>query len=60
MAEIARLLSVKTPVMDALVTLASTALRTDFRAEGLTLEKMGLAGVRPETLPTILQNGFSD
>ena len=60
MAEIARLLGIKTPVMDALVTLASTALRTDFRTEGLTLEKMGLASVRPETLPMILQNGFSD
>src|SRR5882724_2904352 len=60
MAEIARLLGVKTPVMDALITLASTALHTNFRKEGLTLEKMGLASVRPETLPTILQNGFSD
>ena len=60
MAEIARLLSIKTPVMDALITLASTALHTNFRKEGLTLEKMGLASVRPETLPTILQNGFSD
>jgi hypothetical protein len=58
MAEIARLLSVKTPVMDALVTLASTALRTNFRAEGLTLEKMGLAGVQPENLPKILHEGF--
>jgi len=58
MAEIARLLSVKTPVMDALVTLASTALRTDFRTEGLTLEKMGLAGVQPENLPQILHEGF--
>jgi opine dehydrogenase len=58
MAEIARVLSVKTPVMDALVTLASTALRTDFRTEGLTLEKMGLASVQPENLPEILHEGF--
>jgi len=51
-------LDVKTPTMDALITLASTALGVDFRSEGLTLEKMGLAGVKPEQLPIILKNGF--
>jgi opine dehydrogenase len=60
MVEIGKLLGAKTPVMDALITLASTALRTDFRREGLTLEKMGLASVTAKNLPTILQNGFSD
>ncbi|HEX2931586.1 MAG TPA: NAD/NADP octopine/nopaline dehydrogenase family protein [Candidatus Binatia bacterium] len=59
MAEIGRLLGVKTPVMDALITLASTALGVDFRAEGLTLEKMGLAGTRADQLQSILDNGFS-
>jgi len=58
MAEIGKLLGVKTPVMDALVTLASTALNVDFRKEGLTLEKMGLAGVAPARLPKILAEGF--
>jgi opine dehydrogenase len=58
MAEIGKLFSVKTPVMDALITLASTALGVDFWVEGLTLEKMGLAGVRPEGLAKILQDGF--
>lgn len=58
MAEIGRLLGVKTPTMDALITLASTALASDFRTEGLTLEKMGLAGVTPDRLPKILQDGF--
>jgi opine dehydrogenase len=58
MAEIGRLLGVKTPVMDALITLASTALGVDFRTAGVTLEKMGLAGVKPENLPTILHDGF--
>ncbi len=43
MAEIGKLLGLKTPVMDALITLASVALGVDFRVEGLTLEKMGLA-----------------
>ena len=58
MAKIGKLMAVKTPVMDALITLASTALGTDFRAEGLTLEKMGLADVRAEYLRKVLQDGF--
>jgi opine dehydrogenase len=58
MAEIGKLVGVKTPVMDALIALASTALGVDFRSEGLTLEKMGLAGVTPDRLQTILAEGF--
>jgi opine dehydrogenase len=58
MVEIGKLLGIKTPVMDALITLASTALGTDLRAEGLTLEKMGLAGVTAESLSTVLNDGF--
>ncbi len=58
MAEIGKLLGLKTPMMDALITLASTALSIDLRAEGLTLEKMGLAGATADSLPLILQDGF--
>jgi len=58
MAEIGKLLGLKTPMMDALITLASTALSIDFPAEGLTLEKMGLAGATADSLPLILQDGF--
>ena len=58
MAEIGRLLGVKTPVMDALITLASAALGIDFRNAGLTLEKMGLGGCKPERLHEIVENGF--
>lgn len=58
MAEIGKLLGFKTPVMDALITLASSALAVDFRTDGLTLAKMGLAGVSPEKLSDILLNGF--
>ena len=58
MAEIGNLLGVKTPVMDALITLASTALGANFRQEGLTLGKMGLAGIAPERLPSIVLDGF--
>lgn len=58
MTEIGKLLGIKTPVMDALITLASTALGVDFRVEGLTREKMGLAAVKPESLPKFLHDGF--
>jgi opine dehydrogenase len=58
MAEVGRLFGVKTPVMDALISLASTALGIDFRSAGLTLEKMGLGGVEPGQLQPILENGF--
>lgn len=58
MAEIGRLLGVETPVMDALITLASVASGSDYRREGLTLDKMGLADVRPENLARILSEGF--
>ena len=58
MAEIGKLVGVVTPVMDALITLASVALAVDFRKEGLTLEKMGLAEIRPNELQEILVNGF--
>ena len=34
-----------TPVADALVTLASAALGTDFRAEARGLDALGLAGL---------------
>ena len=58
MAEIGRLLGIGTPVMDALITLASTALGNDFRSEGLTLGKMGLKGVSAEQFPALLADGF--
>jgi opine dehydrogenase len=58
MAEVGKLLGVRSPVMDALITLASTALGVDFRLEGLTLAKMGLDGVSAEQLPALLADGF--
>jgi len=58
MVEIGKLVGVETPVMDALVALASTALGVDFRREGLTLEKMGLTGLDTDRLRGVLENGF--
>src|SRR5882724_6337835 len=58
MAEIGGLLGVETPVIDALIRLASVISRTDYRTDGLTLDKMGLAQVRSRDLPNILEQGF--
>ncbi|MPZ76420.1 MAG: NADP transhydrogenase subunit alpha [Deltaproteobacteria bacterium] len=58
MAAIGRLLEVHTPVMDSLITLASVANGIDYRTEGLTLNKLGLAKARADDLMSILQDGF--
>jgi opine dehydrogenase len=58
MAEIGKLLGMSTPVIDALITLASVVSRTDYRKEGLTVEKMGLAGVGPENMEKVLLEGL--
>jgi opine dehydrogenase len=57
-AEIGRWAGVDTPVIDSLISLASETNRIDYRRAGLTLEKMGLAGVRLENLPVLLHEGF--
>jgi opine dehydrogenase len=58
MVEIGRMFGVKTPVMHALITLASAALGADFLSTGLTLERMGLSETKPEKLQEVLQDGF--
>jgi opine dehydrogenase len=58
MAEIGRLVGVETPVIDALITLASVISRTDYRKKGLTLEAMGLARLNAKELRTIVHEGF--
>lgn len=58
MAELGRLAGVPTPVIDGLIAAASEMNRIDYRRRGLTLEKMGLAGRRPEDLTGLLQEGF--
>ena len=48
----------ETPVIDALITLASEMNRTDYRRDGLTLARMGLDGADPARLQSILRAGF--
>jgi opine dehydrogenase len=56
--ELGRSLGVGTPVMDALITLGSTLNGRDYRAEGLTLDRLGLAGRRPGELAGYLRDGI--
>jgi len=57
MTELARLGGVATPMMDALIVLASTALGEDLRKSGLTLDKMGIAGKKPSELSHFAEFG---
>jgi opine dehydrogenase len=56
--EMGRFAGVETRTIDGLITLASELNRIDYRRDGLTLEKMGLAGVKRESLKTLLHEGF--
>ena len=60
LSELGRLGSVPTPTMDHMIHLAGVATGIDFRAKGLTLERMGLAGLDQDAVASLLENGFSD
>ncbi len=45
-----RAVGAATPTMDAVVELGSVLLGRDFRAEGRTLERLGLAGMSAEEI----------
>jgi opine dehydrogenase len=51
------LTGVRTPAIDALITLSNVATGVDFRKTGLTLDKMGLRGTMPQDLPAFLERG---
>lgn len=55
--ELGRLAGVVTPTIDSLVQIASIANGIDYRSEGLTLARMGLAGLSPDQLSKFLQTG---
>jgi opine dehydrogenase len=48
MALLGHLFGISTPVSDAIVELASTAMNRDFWEEGLTLRELGLERLKPE------------
>ena len=60
LSELGRFAGVPTPTMDHMIHLASVATGTDFRARGLSLERMGLADLDRDALTSLLENGFRD
>lgn len=57
MAAFGTLVEVATPVMNALIVLASAALGRDLAEEGLTLSRLGLEGRTEKALPEYLEEG---
>jgi opine dehydrogenase len=60
LAELGRLAGVLTPMMDDLIHVASVATGKDYRSVGLTLAKMGLAGLTPDQVHELLHEGYRD
>ena len=58
--EMGRAYGVPTPTMDALIVLGGALNNRDYRAEGLTLERLGLAGVDAADLEAYLRDGIPD
>jgi opine dehydrogenase len=55
--QMGRALGVPTPTIDTLIALASTLNGVDYRSEGLTLERLGLAGRDLRALGDFLERG---
>jgi len=60
LAELGRFAGVPTPGMDHLIHLAAVATGKDYRRNGLTLARMGLAGTSRAALRRLLTDGFPD
>jgi opine dehydrogenase len=58
LAELGRLAGVPTPQMDVVIHLASVVRERDFRNDGLTLERMGLANTPPDAVQSLLDDGY--
>ena len=56
-ADLGRRTGVATPVIDAVITLASAVLGVDYRAGGRTAEDLGLTGFAPDALTAFLELG---
>ena len=57
LASFGRLLGVPTPIAEAINKLLSILEETDFYAQGRTVERLGLAGMRPDDIKAFLQAG---
>ncbi len=60
LSNLARLAGVATPGIDHLVHLACLATGQDYRASGLTLDRVGLAGLSAAAAVQLLEQGYPD
>ncbi len=58
MAELGSLFGIDTPLIDALIAVAGAINGKDYREEGLNINKLGLAGMRPEELQLYVNKGL--
>ena len=56
--ELGRSRDVPTPLMDALIAVGGALTGRDYRTEGLTLDRLGLAGLGSDELPAYLFDGL--
>lgn len=59
-AALGRLAGVETPTIDSHIALLSAATGIDYATEGLTLERMGIAGLEPAALRRLVQEGETE
>lgn len=59
LSELGRLAGVATPAIDAMIEICSALMGRDYRSQGLTLERIGLANTTSDALQLLLQEGFS-
>lgn len=56
-ASLAKMLGLETPIINSLITLASTFKGVDYWEEGRTLEKLGLTGMSPQQIRALVEQG---
>jgi opine dehydrogenase len=52
-----RMYGIATPTISSLISLAQVLTETDYRASGRTLERLGIAGLGPDTIRLFLKRG---
>lgn len=57
MSSLGRYLGIPTPGMDSMITLASVIHRTDYRAAGRTVARLGLEGLGPDQIRQLVLEG---
>jgi opine dehydrogenase len=57
-AQLAQKFNIATPIIDAIIGLASVINQTDYRQQGRSLDELGIANLSKDELNKLLQDGF--